>query len=309
MDLNQLGALLHERREAAGLSLEEVVERTKISRRVLDSIEHGRAEDLPHPVYTKGFIRNYASVLGLDLNEINASLTKIFPVENEESEEAALEVQRDVKLHVGRNGKGTRLLTAAVVLAVLVSAVILFIWLLPGGNGERQRIELPAPSAPVEPGRPAEQPAEPSGLAPSDPQPESPAETPVSPTAPETQTPTQAPAPETSLRQSSGTATAQAAVVMNERPVPAAPETVESPATPQPGVLVVTAVERCWFEIVVDGKSAVEYFLQPGERLTTEYGSGLMLRVGNAGGITLVHNGSPVSFEAGSGDVKTFTFP
>ncbi|EPR30442.1 transcriptional regulator, XRE family [Alkalidesulfovibrio alkalitolerans DSM 16529] len=304
MDLNQLGALLRERRETAGLSLADVVERTKISRRVLESIEHGRLEDLPHPVYTKGFIRNYANVLGLDLNEINASLVEIFPVESDENEEAALEVQRDVRLHVGRSGRGPRLLTAAVVLGLLVSAIVLFIWFLPGENGKTPQIETR-----TSPDVPSEQPSQPFGPAPSGQQPEIPAESPVAPTPPEAPAQPQPPVPETSLRQSSAPASAQAAVVPEEYPVAPAPEIVERPASPQPGVLVVTAVEPCWFEVVVDGKSPTEYFLQPGERLTAEYSSGLTLRAGNAGGIALLHNGSPVSFEAGSGDVKTFTFP
>lgn len=312
MDLNQLGELLRERREAAGLSLDEVAERTKISRRSLSSIEHGRLDDLPHPVYTKGFIRNYASVLGLDLNEINASLVEIFPVESDENEEAALEVQRDVKLHVGRSGRGPRLLMAAVVLGILVSAIVLFVWFLPSKNGETKPT-TPAPSsAPVESERPAELPVERVEEAPGFGQPamptEIPAESPAVPAEPGESPPPPTPAPETS-QQPSTTSTAQAATVANDRPAQPAPEVVERPAAPQPGVLVVTAVEPCWFEVVVDGKGPGEYFLQPGERLTAEYSTGLTLRAGNAGGITLVHNGSPVAFMADSGDVKTFTFP
>ena len=66
MDLKELGTLFREERVRQGLSVEEVMDRTKISKRVLLGLEEGRAEDLPHAVYAKGLIRNYARLLGLD---------------------------------------------------------------------------------------------------------------------------------------------------------------------------------------------------------------------------------------------------
>lgn len=66
MDLIQLGALMRQEREARKLSLGEVTEATKISRRILVAFENGEKEHFPHPVYAKGFVRNYSKLLGLD---------------------------------------------------------------------------------------------------------------------------------------------------------------------------------------------------------------------------------------------------
>ena len=96
MDLRELGEMLRQRRDETGLTLDEVVERTKISRRNLLAIEEARREELPHAVYSKGFIRNYASVLGADMRVVNKALAEIFP-EEEEPEDAAAEVQRDIR--------------------------------------------------------------------------------------------------------------------------------------------------------------------------------------------------------------------
>ncbi|MGX9365900.1 helix-turn-helix domain-containing protein [Desulfoplanes sp. PS50] len=70
MSMQELGELFKTARQDAGLSLQEVYERTKISLYVLESLEKGDVARLPHPVYTKGFIRNYANLLGLDQDKV-----------------------------------------------------------------------------------------------------------------------------------------------------------------------------------------------------------------------------------------------
>jgi hypothetical protein len=59
------GRFLRARREAAGLSLREVADRTKISPMKLIQIEEERYAQLPAPVYLRGFVVAYARALGL----------------------------------------------------------------------------------------------------------------------------------------------------------------------------------------------------------------------------------------------------
>ncbi len=66
MNLQELGALLKRERERRGMSLRDVMDSTKISRRNLSALEDGQVNLLPHPVYLKGYIKNYARLLGLD---------------------------------------------------------------------------------------------------------------------------------------------------------------------------------------------------------------------------------------------------
>lgn len=66
MDLKELGRTLRQERERLKLSIAEVSESTRISRRILVVFEEGDEKNYPHPVYAKGFIRNYARALGLD---------------------------------------------------------------------------------------------------------------------------------------------------------------------------------------------------------------------------------------------------
>lgn len=74
VDVNSVGARLRAAREAAGLSLEDIVARTRIPTRHLAAIEQNEWDTLPAPTYTVGFARSYANVIGLNGNEIAAEL-------------------------------------------------------------------------------------------------------------------------------------------------------------------------------------------------------------------------------------------
>jgi transcriptional regulator with XRE-family HTH domain len=61
-----LGEFLRRERELRHVSLDDVAERTKISRRYLEAIEDERYDRLPGETFVRGFIRSYAQSIGLD---------------------------------------------------------------------------------------------------------------------------------------------------------------------------------------------------------------------------------------------------
>lgn len=61
-----IGLELRQRREDRGLTLQQLSHITKISPRVLQAIEAGDDSRLPAPVYTRAFVKTYASEVGLD---------------------------------------------------------------------------------------------------------------------------------------------------------------------------------------------------------------------------------------------------
>src|SRR5687767_14597646 len=65
-----VGETLQLARERKGVDLFRAERDTKIRLRYLAALEDGAYEDLPAPVYTKGFLRNYAIYLGLEPEEI-----------------------------------------------------------------------------------------------------------------------------------------------------------------------------------------------------------------------------------------------
>ena len=74
--LTQVGSQLRATRQQHGFSLDEMVMKTRIPRRLLKGIEEANFDDLPEPVYIQGLIRQYADVLGFN----GVEFASTFPV-------------------------------------------------------------------------------------------------------------------------------------------------------------------------------------------------------------------------------------
>lgn len=68
--LASFGEELRREREIRGISLKEIADATKISKRFLEAIERNDHQTLPAPVFTRGFVREYARYLGLNSEEM-----------------------------------------------------------------------------------------------------------------------------------------------------------------------------------------------------------------------------------------------
>lgn len=76
----RLGHRLHQLRLQRRQTLEEIAQELKIKSTFLAAIERGEYNKLPSPAYAQGFVRNYASYLGLS----NAETTMLFKREFDE---------------------------------------------------------------------------------------------------------------------------------------------------------------------------------------------------------------------------------
>lgn len=77
--MGELGTRLVRAREARGLTLEDAERDTRISRRYLEALESEQLENIPAPVYARGFLRSYSQYLGMDPQEMLA----LFPRDDE----------------------------------------------------------------------------------------------------------------------------------------------------------------------------------------------------------------------------------
>ncbi len=77
-EAKNLGELLKRRRQELNLSLKEAENATSIRIHYLASIEDGKPENLISPIYTEGFVRQYAIYLGLDGDKIIKEHPQIF---------------------------------------------------------------------------------------------------------------------------------------------------------------------------------------------------------------------------------------
>jgi hypothetical protein len=104
------------------------------------------------------------------------------------------------------------------------------------------------------------------------------------------------------------------AVAGADRVYPPPPASVATPATaapdaqrsPAPGDLVLTlsARERCWVWVQVDGQPVLNRVLEPGETEKVSATGEIVMSVGNAGGIDFVVNDRPGVALGGAGEVR-----
>src|SRR6516164_1559717 len=64
--MGAFGERLRREREMRGISLNEIAESTKISRRHLESLENEEFDSLPGGVFNRGFVRAYARFVGIN---------------------------------------------------------------------------------------------------------------------------------------------------------------------------------------------------------------------------------------------------
>lgn len=81
------GAVLRKIREGKGMELSDVALRTKISERHLRNIEDERFDELPAPVYVRGFVIQYAQTLRLDPKAAEPYLRRFRAHRSERGEE------------------------------------------------------------------------------------------------------------------------------------------------------------------------------------------------------------------------------
>ena len=69
-EYQSVGELLKDAREKRKLKISTVSAKIRIRVAYLEAMEEGRFSDLPGPAYASGFVRSYASFLGLNPNEV-----------------------------------------------------------------------------------------------------------------------------------------------------------------------------------------------------------------------------------------------
>lgn len=311
MTAQDFGALIRARREAKGLSVEEIAARIKLSARALRSIEEGVLDGLPHAVYARGFVRSYGVSVGLSEEELNEGLSAIFPsamFDEANPQPGPIDRQRNSK---GKGGMD-RLLAICIVLVLLVLPLGAG-WFVVTQYGDdimalmKRTFSASQPGAKTETSAPAVSAAvpgtEPSGN--------------NTRQAQSSSTPTSAPAVrENPYVPPAANATATTAVAV-AAPTPQQNATASAPtaaavADPIPAgdkSVVVEANANCWIKATADGAEGRRVTVKAGETSVFPFKKTLVITLGNSGGVQLRYNGKPYPISTKAGDVKTYMFP
>jgi cytoskeletal protein RodZ len=119
-DMKSIGETFKKRRSERNISLKEAENATSIRMTYLHSIEEGEVSKLISPVYAQGFVRQYATYLGLDGEKIIKENPEIFNRQQEQEFSygiGTLEMR-------GNPGSGVKWMPNA--LWVLASVIVVF---------------------------------------------------------------------------------------------------------------------------------------------------------------------------------------
>ena len=134
-----VGARLRAAREAKQISLREIAATTKISVSALEALEENDVAQLPGGIFTRAFVRSYATEVGLDPEEVMRDFVAQVPVEGIDEEEKYDSQSREHDLF-----QSQQRMAATVLKLVAISAAVLLLYL-----GWAVMTGTDAPEAPV----------------------------------------------------------------------------------------------------------------------------------------------------------------
>jgi cytoskeletal protein RodZ len=299
-----VGDTLRRERIRRNLQLDQISSELKISSRFLEAIEDERFEKLPGGVFAKAFVRQYGRLLGLNEEELASQLDQILepipvePIEQIHATKTGLAPIQVPRLEewqsVGdrRMKFGGSLSAAIVVVVVMLVCSGVYAWLQRQHNPVSAHNSQPA-STPVktQTAPPKTEPAQ-SAAAPATQQPPSPASS----------TPAQQP----SSPAAANTATAQPPVTKAEVGTPPPPQSAPNPAATVR--IEIIASEPVWVLARTDGKFAFTGTMDANTRRSVDAVKDIVLRLGNAGGVTILLNGQPIPPVGPKGQARTVQF-
>jgi cytoskeleton protein RodZ len=106
-----------------GITLDEISESTKISRRHLESLEREDFDSLPGGIFNKGFVRAYARFLGLDEDQAVADYSTANTEQLAPADEFPLEVHQKPNRELNPRRSPLPLILAVLALAGIIAVV------------------------------------------------------------------------------------------------------------------------------------------------------------------------------------------
>lgn len=301
--METLGGSLQQARKGRGLRLEDIAARTRINIVYLRALEADQFEQFASEVIARGFVRSYATLIGLDEKEILARFDQSAQSFYQQQEEARHRLREEMKQAKAQETRRKHSGKLSLVFALSLTLAVLY-WINSGRFLESPsqpppmqpatemipvQEEAPPPQAlemaqPFIPASPAGRPDELAINKPSIFQP-----TPPHPAMGQIPLEEEAARPQTSdVKQS---------VTLNEL-------AVNKPAIREEGVveareptfltLTIEAVEPGWIAARIDDTVTKEVFLEPGEKVSWVAGDRFTLSLGNAGGVKIEFNGKPL---------------
>jgi cytoskeleton protein RodZ len=284
--MSSFGEHLRQQRQMRGVSLEEIVAITKISRRHLQALEDEQFDLLPGGIFNKSYVRGYAKCVGIDEDE---ALAQYLEASGETPPDARKIAQQHASLHSDRRPErsGFPLLPVLILLVVVAGGI--------GGwkmyterRNEKQQATMRASTADTA------QPPTNNAVRVAGSQPAS---------EPQSQVPENS-APATAAAATSGELTPPRAA-----PVPTVPSVRDvGQAAAAPFEITVHFKERAWVSIKADNDYAVRGIVAPPLVKTVRASTRIVFYTSNAAALEVAFDGKNVPLAAGSNAPETLVF-
>jgi cytoskeleton protein RodZ len=269
--MGSFGERLRREREMRGITLNEIAESTKISRRHLESLEKEDFDSLPGGIFNKGFVRAYARYLGIDEEQAVADYSAASNEQPLEEDKFPLEISHEPDPELNPRRSSLPLILALLALV----AVLAVFW-----ARSRMRAAENQENAGAAAGSGVSAASPPASVG-------SPAATPAVTELPPAPARVPATAANKKVRQ---------------------PLAANTPHPARAFLVMVTAKEDSWVSLIADGKTVVSRILTAGEQQPVRAGSKVVLTTGNAGGLEVSFNGKSLGSLGSGSEVRTLTF-
>lgn len=318
--MGEFGDKFRKTREAKKISLDDVSKVTKIGSRMLQAIEQEHFDQLPGGVFNKGFIRAYAKHLGLSEEEAITSYLACLrqaqldaqagwdpqarpappdkgapaapqqpaspPRQSPPAEELPdLQLPRAEHVRPPRRDFPSQRSTPVpwgIVAALALVIVLGVLWWWNHSHASQAGARAQAPSATAQMDQPAVAPP-----------------------------PAQAPPTGASSAGSASSVVATPAPKPEgpvENKLPSAPTAPPNEPTAPLLTLIVRATETSWISLTADGQPIAEETLIAPAHTSIRAHREIMVRVGNAAGVTFLWNGQEIPAQGAEAEVKTLVF-
>jgi cytoskeleton protein RodZ len=154
--MSEFGSRLKQARESRGISLRQIATATKISPVALESLERGDLSKLPGGIFSKAFVRAYATEVGLNSDElVEQFLVELGEYErSRNTDEKRPEVTADDRAFLEQQRRAAIGLRIALVVLVLLVIATVMAWQMRRGDAstaiERTEPEIATvPAAPM----------------------------------------------------------------------------------------------------------------------------------------------------------------
>ncbi len=289
--MGAFGDRLRREREMRGITLDEITESTKISRRHLEALEGEHFDQLPGGVFNKGFVRAYARFLGIDEDQAVADYSTACHEQPEPENKFPLEIHEapDPDLNPRRS-----YLPLVFAIAALVGVLVGYGFWMKSKPHNSEAVETKRQQAPTN--------------AAIEPQTKSP--TPPVAASPEPAKASAQPAASTPVKRSDPSESAAVPQPAESRHAAVSAESADPPpsAKEKAFFVQVKAKEDSWVSIVADGKSVMQRVLTADKHKKIKAGKTIVLRTGNAGGIEVSFNGRSLGALGNENEPRTLTF-